>query len=132
MKNLFLVIMFLFLFVSVCFGADSINCYQLGSSGYELAASSSLTFNVSRGSEGFFVVQPTFTGTGTLKIEYQTSTLGNNWTPAVQITASATSATMYPYPASGTNIFAGKQRLIFTETGGANSITFTEIGRCAQ
>lgn len=84
------------------------------------------------GFEGFFSIQPVFTGSGTLKIDYQVSNNGTTWSPAVEIIASAVSGTVYSYPASGTSIFAGYQRLKLTETGGANSVTITKVVRCQQ
>jgi hypothetical protein len=84
------------------------------------------------GYTGYFSIQPVFTGTGVLKIDYQVSNDGTTWSPAVQIIASATSGTVYPYPAAGVNIFSGYQRLVFTETGSANPVTITGAYRCEQ
>ena len=97
-----------------------------------ILASGSVSVPVSKGSEGFFSIQPIFTGSGTLKIEYQVSNDGETWSPAVQIIASATSGTVYPYPEDGVNIFAGYQRIVFTETGTSNSVVITGVKRCAQ
>ena len=110
--------------------ADQILCTNIYSG--TIAASGSVSVSVSKGSEGFFSVQPVFTGTGTLKIDYQLSNNGATWSPAVQIVASAVSGTHYPYPSAGTNIFAGYQRIILTETGGANSVVISGVYRCAQ
>ena len=110
--------------------ADQILCTNIYSG--TIAASGSVSVSVSKGSEGFFSVQPVFTGTGTLKIDYQLSNDGATWSPAVQIVAAAVSGTHYPYPSAGTNIFAGYQRIVFTETGGANSVVISGVYRCAQ
>ena len=91
-----------------------------------------LTLVRKSGYEGYFSIQPTFTGTGTLQILYQVSNDGTTWSPAVQIVASATSGTVYPYPAAGVNIFAGYQRLVFKETGTANPVVITGAWRCSQ
>ena len=85
-----------------------------------------------KGYEGYFSVQPIFTGTGTLQMLYQVSNDGVTWSPAVEIVASATSGTVYPYPAAGVNIFAGYQRLVLTETGGVNPVVVTGVHRCSQ
>jgi len=84
------------------------------------------------GFEGFFSVQVVKSGTGVLKIEYQLSNDGKTWSPAVQIVAAAVSGTIYPYPATGVNIFAGYQRLVLTETGTANEVFVTGVYRCVQ
>jgi len=110
--------------------ADKILCTDIYSG--TISASGSVNVPVSKGSEGFFSIQPVFTGTGTLKIDYQLSNNGSTWSPAVQIVASAVSGTHYPYPAAGTNIFAGYQRIVLTETGGANSVAISGVYRCAQ
>ena len=114
--------------------ADSINCSKLFTGGYVLGAGEVLTINVSKGSEGFFGTQFTFvaTGAGSFKVEYQCSMLGNYWDAVTNIVSPAVSQACYRYPASGTNIFAGFQRIVITETSGTGSITFTEAGRCAQ
>jgi len=91
-----------------------------------------LTIIRKSGYEGYFSIQPLFTGTGTLKISYQVSNDGSTWSPAVQVVASATSGTVYPYPASGVSIFAGYQRLVFAETGSANQVVITGAWRCSQ
>ena len=81
--------------------------------------------------EGYFSVQPVFTG-GVMKIDYQVSNNGTTWSPAVQIVASATSGTVYPYPAAGVNIFAKYQRIVVTETGTSTPLTITGVYRCIQ
>lgn len=81
--------------------------------------------------EGYFSVQAVFTG-GVMKIDYQVSNDGATWSPAVQIVASATTGTVYPYPAAGVNIFAKYQRLVITETGASTALTTTGVYQCSQ
>jgi hypothetical protein len=83
------------------------------------------------GMDGFFSIQPVFTGTGVLSISYQVSNDGTVWSPAVAIIATAVSGTVYPYP-DGVNIFSAFQRLVLTETGTANPVVVTRITRCYQ
>jgi hypothetical protein len=83
--------------------------------------------------EGFFSVQAIGTFTGTLQIQYALSNDGGTtWSPAVEIVASATSGTIYPYPAAGVNIFAKHQKLIFNETGTSDQVIITGVHRCVQ
>lgn len=96
------------------------------------ATTETLTLIRKSGFEGYFSVQPIFTGTGTLKIQYQRSANNVNWSPAVDITTSATSGTFYDFPAAGVSIFGGYIRLVLTETGAANSVTITNLYRCSQ
>lgn len=84
------------------------------------------------GYEGFFSVQVIKSGSGVLKIDYQVSNDNVNWSPSVQIVAAAVSGTVYPYPAAGVNIFSGYQRLVLTETGGANEVVVTKVNKCVQ
>lgn len=119
----------------VCAEPAEIRCDNIYSA--TIAASGSANTNTltlvrKSGFDGYFSVQPTFTGTGVLKIDYQVSNNGTTWSPAVQIVASATSGTVYPYPASGVNIFSGYQRLVLTETGTANQVVVTGLYRCSQ
>lgn len=96
-----------------------------------------LTLVRKSGYEGFFSIQPIFTGSGVLKIDYQTSNdirtgASKVWNTAVEIIATAVSGTIYAYPVSGVNIFAGYQRFVLTETGAANSVTVTSLNLCRQ
>lgn len=124
------------LIVLCCFygngvAGESIVCGSLWSG--TLAASGVHTVTgVSQGSDGFFSIQPIFTGSGTLKIQYQVSNDGQTWSPVVDIINGATSGTVYPYPASGVNIFAGFQRIILTETTTTDTVIFSKVQRCAQ
>jgi hypothetical protein len=135
-KKLFSIILIAVLWCGVSFaGQLEIKCGSVASG--EILASGStngttLQLRNINGYTGFFSIQPVFTGSGVLKIEYQLSNDGDTWGPAVQIVASATSGTVYPYPESGVNIFSGYQRLIFTETGASNPITLTGAYRCVQ
>ena len=130
MKKIWLVL-FLLAFTSA-HAADSISCKNLFNASPTIPASGTLTADVSKGSEGFFSIQPVFTGTGVLQIQYQTSNNGTDWSPAVSIIASATSKTVYPYPEAGVNIFAGYQRIVLTETGAANAVVLEGLYRCEQ
>ena len=91
-----------------------------------------LNFTTRAGYEGYFSIQPIFTGDGTLKIEYQVSNDGSTWSPAVTIIADAVSGTHYPYPGSGTNVFAGYQRIVLTETSTTDTLSVTGVYRCTQ
>ena len=82
--------------------------------------------------DGFFSVQAIGTFTGTLQIQYAISNDGTTWSPAVEIVASATSGTVYPYPATGVNIFGKYQKLIFNETGTSDQVVITGVYRCVQ
>lgn len=97
-----------------------------------VAAGETINLNVSAGEEGFFSVQPIFTGSGTLRLQYQTSNDNTNWSTAASIIDSASSGTVYPYPATGVNIFARYQRLVISETGSANPVVITGLWRCVQ
>lgn len=134
MKRFVLILGVLF-FASSTMAAEEIYCKSIYSG--TLAASATdygetLETQRKSGYEGYFSIQPVFTGTGVLQISYQISNDGATWSPAVQIVASATSGTHYPYPADGVNIFSGWQRLVFTETGTSNEVVIVGAHRCAQ
>lgn len=99
-----------------------------------LAASSTTThymITLDR-NEGYFSVQPVFTGTGVLKLQYQISNDGANWSTAVDIIASATTAVVYPFPAAGVSIFGKHLRIVAVETGGAATVVLTGLVLCIQ
>lgn len=136
MKKLILTILTLFLMFGVVWAEPAeIKCPSV----YEgtIAASATDDSDVvelirQTGYEGFFSVQPVGTFTGTLKIDYRLSNDGITWSPAVEIVADATSGTVYPYPATGVNVFAGFQKLVLTETGTSDEVIITGLFRCIQ
>lgn len=85
-----------------------------------------------RRNEGFFSIQPIFTGSGAVTFQYQTSNDNSNWSPAVDIIAGATSATRYPFPATGVNMFTRYIRLVAVETSTTDTIILTSVNLCLQ
>ena len=133
MKKTILTILILFMLAGFAFAeAGPIYCPNV----YSTTVLANTTVYTNRTelnkNDGYFSVQAIFTGTGVLKIDYQVSNDGTNWSTAVEIIASAVSGVVYPYPASGVNIFAKYQRLKLTETGTANPVVLTGLFRCAQ
>jgi hypothetical protein len=85
-----------------------------------------------RRNEGFFSIQPVFTGSGAVTFQYQTSNNDSNWSPAVDIIAGATSGTRYPFPATGVNMFTRYIRLVAVETSTTDTIILTSVNLCLQ
>lgn len=133
MKQTLLTILLLILMVGFAYSeASPIHCPSVYAGTIAASGSAETEKVVLNKNEGFFSVQPIGTFTGTLQIQYAVSNNGTTWSPAVEIVASATSGTVYPYPATGVNIFSKYQKLIFNETGTSNQVIITGVFRCAQ
>ena len=147
MKKLSLVAMFLILFVNLTFAENNEMYGQKVYTGTILASANTNTDPINLASlnpEGFFSAYVTVTGDGTLKVEYEVT---NEWkqqtdgsaptsgfiTPAgasdivtAHTKTSGTSGTdLYQFPAAGEPMFSQWLQLRLTETGGANSVTYT-------
>ena len=80
---------------------------------------------------GVFSIHSVVSGSGTLKIEYLVSNINSATANFVKptgvsdiVTAQTAGSDFYQFPAAGEAIFAEWIILKFTETGGANSVTY--------
>lgn len=128
-KSTLVVLSILLLFTSVSFAADQTIVVQtttltVPASGTSYSQPMDLT-----GKHGYFSVQSVITGGGTLTISYQMSNSKNEpqvWSTPVGASDIATGLTAGTYLYKFEPITIARWlRLVFTETGGANSVTLT-------
>jgi hypothetical protein len=136
MKKLLFTVLFFIMLTGVSFANyPELICGDTASLVGEILADGTKTYVIKferkKGYAGYFSVQPIFTGTGTLQIQYARSNNGTDYATAVELTAGATTDVFYE-PTAGTSFFSGWIKIIFNETGSANPVVIVDPGLCRQ
>ena len=126
----------LVLFITVnCFGADKINIRNIAWSDMTIDASGSSEYEIDLDRlkpVGFASLQIEISGSGTLQITHESSNDGNDYNVADGgsdiVTALTAGSELYAFDLP----FARYLKLIFTETGGGNSVTVTKATLAVQ